>query len=160
MEEEKEAEFQELSGNNGDCSPVLVVSSLFEQSILLSGQVFNTTSYIRRKSVFETLIDGKPKVKEILREQSECINDANNQFLFVEYFKNEFSKSDNTKQKSKALFTRLKKQRANASYVTKPMTVNTKPTYYYNFPDLTYHQQQPFQGNSLQRRSRGRGQLF
>ena len=104
MEEEKEAVFQELSENNGDCSPVLVVSSFFEQSILLSGQVFNTTSYCRRKNVFETLIDGKPKVKEILREQSECINDANNQFLFVEYFKNEFSKSDNAKQKSKAPF--------------------------------------------------------
>lgn len=38
MEEEKEAVFQELSENNGDCSPVLVVSSLFEQSILLSAQ--------------------------------------------------------------------------------------------------------------------------
>ena len=52
MEEEKEAVFQELSENNGDCSPVLVVSSLFEQSILLSGQVFNTTLIYSKKERF------------------------------------------------------------------------------------------------------------
>ena len=39
MEEEKEAALQELSENNKDYSPVLVISSLFEQSILLLGQV-------------------------------------------------------------------------------------------------------------------------
>ena len=63
MEEEKEAVFQELCENNGDCSPVLAVSSLFEQSVLLLGQFFNTTSYFRRKNVLETLIDNKSKVK-------------------------------------------------------------------------------------------------
>ena len=40
MEEEKDAALQELSENNKDSSPVLVISSLFEQSILLLGQVF------------------------------------------------------------------------------------------------------------------------
>ena len=63
---EKKAAIQELNENNEDCSPLLAVSSLFEQSILLLGQVFNTTSYFRRKNVQETLIDDKSKVKEIL----------------------------------------------------------------------------------------------
>ena len=82
MEEEKEVALQELSESNGDCSPVLAVSSSFEQSILLLVQVFNTTLHFRRKNVHETLIDGKSKVNDILREQSDCLNDASNQFLF------------------------------------------------------------------------------
>ena len=90
--------------------------------------------------------------------QSDCLNSASNQFLFGRHFENEFSKSANAKQKSKALFTGLQKQRAKASYVTKPMNVSTRPTY--NFPGLTYHQQEPFQGGPLQHHPRGSGQLF
>ena len=55
--------------------------------------------------------------------------------------------SVNAKQKSKALFTGLQKQKAKTSYVIKPMTVNTRPTY--NFPGITFNQQQPFQGSPL-----------
>ena len=149
MEEEKEAALLGLSENIEDCSPVLAVSFLFDQSILLLGHIFNTTSYFWRKNVLKTLIDGKSTVKGILREQSDCLNYASNQFLFGGLFEND------AKQKSKALFTGLQKQRANKSYVTNPMTVNTKPTF--NFPGLTYHQQQSFQGSPLQRRPWGRG---
>ena len=70
----------------------------------------------------------------------------------------EYSESVNAKQKSKALFTSLQKQRAKTSYVIKTMTVSTRPTY--NFPGLTYHQQQPFQGSPLQRQRSGKGQFF
>ena len=45
MEEEKKTAFQEVNENNGDFSLVLAVSSLFEQSVISLGQVFNTTSY-------------------------------------------------------------------------------------------------------------------
>ena len=54
------------------------------------GQVFITTSYNRRKSSLETLIAGKSKVKEILKEQSDSINAIDNRFLFGEYFENKF----------------------------------------------------------------------
>ena len=81
MEEEKKTAFQEVSENNGDFSLVLAVSSLFEQSVVLLGQFFNATSYFQKKNVVEILIDGKSKRKEILREQSDCLNDPNNQFL-------------------------------------------------------------------------------
>ena len=138
IEERKEAALQKFSQNNENCSPVLAVSFLFEQSIPLLGQAFNTTSYFRRENFLETLIDDKSKVKEILREQSDCLNDPSSQFLFGEHFENEFSKSVDVKQKPKSLFTGLQKQRAKTNHVTKPMTVNTRPTY--NFPSLTYHQ--------------------
>ena len=39
------------------------VSTLLEQSILLLPQVFHATSYFKRKSILDTLIDGKSKVK-------------------------------------------------------------------------------------------------
>lgn len=45
------------------------VATLFEQSNLLLPQAFNATSYFRKKSIPDTLIDGKSKSKEILNEQ-------------------------------------------------------------------------------------------
>lgn len=44
------------------------VATLFEQSNLLLPQAFNATSYFRKKSIPDTLIDGKSKSKEILNE--------------------------------------------------------------------------------------------
>ena len=44
IEEEEKAALQDFCENNGVSSPVLTVSSLSELSILLLGQVFNTTS--------------------------------------------------------------------------------------------------------------------
>ena len=49
----------------------MVVATLFEQSNLLLPQAFNATSYFRKKSIPDTLIDGKSKSKEILNEQSD-----------------------------------------------------------------------------------------
>ena len=113
------------------------------------GQVFNTTSYFQRKNVIETLIDSKSKVKDTLGEQFGCLNGASNQILFAEHFENEFSKSAYAKQNpNKASFAGLQKQWTKANYITKSMNVNTRSTY--NFPGLTYHQQQPIKGRSLQ----------
>ena len=47
------------------------VATLFEQSNLLLPQAFNATSYFRKTSIPDTLIDGKSKSKEILNEQSD-----------------------------------------------------------------------------------------
>ena len=96
-EEEKEAALQELSENNETASKC----SLFEQSFLLLVHVFSTTSYFRRTNILKSLIDSKSKVNEILREQSEFLNDARNQFLFGGHFENEFSKSDNANPKTR-----------------------------------------------------------
>ena len=127
MDKDKEAALQELSENNGDCPPVLAVIPLFKQSILLLGQVFNTNSYVRRRNVLQTLNDGKSKRKDVLRDQSYCLKDVNNQFLFGEHFEDESSKNVNAKQK----------QREKTSYVIKPMNVNIRPIY--NFLVLTYY---------------------
>lgn len=106
---------------------MLAVISLFKQSIPLLGQVFNTNSYVRRRNVLQTLNDGKSKRKDVLRDQSYCLKDVNNQFLFGEHFEDESSKSVNAKQK----------QREKTSYVIKPMNVNIRPIY--NFLFLTYY---------------------
>ena len=55
--------------------------SLFDQSILLLGEVFNATSYFR-KNILDALINAKPKMKKILREQLDCLNPVDNQYLF------------------------------------------------------------------------------
>ena len=65
----------------GTVPQVLAESSLIEQSILLLNQAFNNTSYFWRENVLEALINDKYKVKEILREQSDCLNHASNQFF-------------------------------------------------------------------------------
>ena len=46
------------------------VSILLKQFILLLAHVFNATSYFRRKSILEALIDGKLNFKELLKQQS------------------------------------------------------------------------------------------
>lgn len=112
IEEEKEAVLQELSENNGVGSAVSVVSSLSEQWFLLFRSSFNTTSCFWKKNVLKTLTDEKSKVNEILGEQSDCLNETSNQFLFGEPFQNQFRKRFNAKQNSKALLAGLQKQRA------------------------------------------------
>ena len=50
----------------------------------------------------DTLTDGKSKFKEISKQQSDILNDFSNQFLLGSYFKNQFSKSVTTTQRSRA----------------------------------------------------------
>ena len=98
----------------GDNTPLMEVSALFKQSILLLAQACNGTSYFRRKNILGTLINGKSKVKEILKEQSDSLNDFSNQYVFGSYFENEFSKSVTAKQRSKSLFTGLRSSSASS----------------------------------------------
>ena len=154
MKEEKKASLQKMSENNDDCSPVLSVPFLFEQSILLLGQVFNTTSYFQRKNVLKTHIDGKFKVKEILIEQPDCLNYTSNQFLLGECFENEFSENVNAKKKVQDTFHWLTKAESKNKlcYQTHSCKHQTQIT----FSGLAYYQQQPLQGCPLQRRPRCR----
>ena len=90
MEEEKQIAMEYIDSKNGDTIPLMEVSTLFEQSILLLAQAFNATSYFRRKSILDTLFNVKSKVKEILKEQSDLLNDFSNQCLFGSCSENEF----------------------------------------------------------------------
>ena len=73
------------------------------------------------------------------------LNAAENQYLFGEYFENECSRKINAKQKSKSLSSGLKESSASMSQNHRIISINS-------------YQSQPFQGSSLQRRPRGRGQ--
>ena len=146
MDEEKEVALEDLRARGEDTSHLNQISALFEQSVSFLCQAFNSTSYHRRKSILETLIDGKTKVRDILKEQSQLLNNADNKFLFGPHFESEFTKAVTAKQKSKALFTGLKKNMYN------PGTSTSNRSNQFS--------SQPFRGSSLPRSSRGRGQLF
>ena len=145
MDEEKEAALEDLKARGEDTSHLKQISALFEQSISFLCQAFNSTSYHRRKSILETLIDGKTKVRDILKEQSQLLNNVDNKYLFGPHFESEFTKAVTAKQKSKPLFTGLKK---NSNY--NPGTSTNRSPNQFSAP--------PFRGSSLSRSSRGRGQ--
>ena len=81
------------------------LSWIFEQTGALLCKTFNSASYHWRKCVLDRLIDGKAKVKETLRDQSESMKSFVNKFLFGFCLENEFSKSLKTEQNLKSLFT-------------------------------------------------------
>ena len=54
------------------------MSSLFEQAVSLLRQSFNAISYHPKESIQDMLIDRKAKVKEILRENSNSLNNFDN----------------------------------------------------------------------------------
>ena len=62
------------------------MASLFEQTILLVGQVFNSLAYQRRLNVLNTLIDNNVKVKEMLKEPMLNLHAIDNDYLFREKF--------------------------------------------------------------------------
>ena len=82
------------------------IASLFEQTILLAGQVFNSVAYQIRLIVLNTLIDNIFKVKEILKPMLN-LEAIDNDYLFGEKFEEQLSKITSAKQKSKSIFTGL-----------------------------------------------------
>lgn len=104
MGEEKKLALEKLGVQNQDShnttSNMMQISSLFNQIIFLLGQKF----------IITTLIDGKSKVKEMLKDKSNNLNYFSNKYLFNE---NEFSKSVTAKQKSQSLFIGLNVRKTN-----------------------------------------------
>ena len=58
-DERKQSELLESDENNRDFPSILEISSLFGQSILIIGQVFNTAHPIKEKNILKTAIDEK-----------------------------------------------------------------------------------------------------
>ena len=83
------------------------IANLFEQAILLVGQVFTSAAYQRCLNVLNTLIDNNVKVKEILKEPMLNLDAIGNEYLFGEKFEEQLSKTTTAKQKSKSIFTGL-----------------------------------------------------
>ena len=64
MEKETQMAVEDIDSQNGDTTSLMEVQTLSKQSILLLAKVFNVTPYFRRKSIPDTLIGGKSKVKK------------------------------------------------------------------------------------------------
>ena len=82
MEEERELIALDDEASDGHQG----MASLFEQTILLVGQVFNSLAYQRRLNVLNTLIDNNVKVKEMLKEPMLNLHAIDNDYLFGEKF--------------------------------------------------------------------------
>lgn len=87
MEEEKQVAMENIDSKTGYTIPTNGGLNIIEQSILLLAQTFNAASYFRRKSIHNALIDSKSKVKEILKEHSDSLNNFSNQCFFVWYIR-------------------------------------------------------------------------
>ena len=107
MEEERElTPADELVEGSG----VIVISRLFDQAVLLIGQVYNFIGYQRRLNILSTLIDINTKVKEILTEESLKLDDVDNEYLYGDSFEEKLIKITSAKQKLKSLFTGFQKK--------------------------------------------------
>ena len=91
---------------------VIAISRLFDQAVLLVGQVYNSIGYQRRLNILLALINNNTKVKEILKEESLKLDDVDNGYLFGERFEKKLAKITSARQKSKSLFTWLQKRLA------------------------------------------------
>ena len=88
---------EHIDSHNEDTIPLMEVWTLFEQSTF----AFDTFCFL------DTLVEGKSKFKEILKEQYDSLNEFLDLCLFGSYFENEFSKLFTAKQRSKSLLTGL-----------------------------------------------------
>ena len=60
-------------------SGMIVTSRLFDQAVLLVGQLYNSIGYQGKLNILSTLIDNNTKVKEILKEESLKLDDIYNE---------------------------------------------------------------------------------
>ena len=106
MEEEREL----IPAEQVEGSGVIMISRIFDQAVLLVGQVYNLVVYQRRLNILSALIDNKTKVKEILKEESLKLDDVDNSYLFRDHLQEKFVKITSALQKLKSLFTGLQKK--------------------------------------------------
>ena len=84
MEEEIESIAPDDQAEDGNQE----IASLFEQTVLLVGQVFNLVAYQRRFNVLNTLIENNFKVKEILKEPMLNLDALDNDHSFGKGLRN------------------------------------------------------------------------
>ena len=87
-------------------SQVKGMCGLFEQTVTLVAQAFNTTAYYRRTNILSSVIQDQKRVKELLNEMADSF-ETEQEWLFGEKFEEHVSKTATSKQKSKVLFTGL-----------------------------------------------------
>ena len=91
------------------------MANLFEQTVLLTAQTYNSLAYQRRMNVLSALTPNSTKVKKILKEKSLELGGIENKYLFGEKFEEKLSKITTAKQKFKTKFTGLQKSLSLAS---------------------------------------------
>ena len=90
----------------------------FEQTVLLTSQLFNSLAYHRRENILLTLMSTSSKVHEILKDQSSSMDSVDNKLLFGEDFEANLLKESKALKKSESLFTGLSNKSSTSSSST------------------------------------------
>lgn len=139
-------------------------SKLFDQCMILLAQAFNAISYQRRAAILSKLITSQSVVKEILRTQSDTLNNPGNDQLFGPSFDKQLADESSTRAKAKSIFSGLKKvQPTTGGFRGRGYPrgrANRFPRGTFSFP-ATRTGRWPFRGGPRPTfQTRGRGQSF
>ena len=85
------------------------ISSLFKQTMLLTGQTFHFIlfTYYLKENVLSSLVDNVRNVKEILKNPDMAMDIICKTCLFGDKFEEKLLNDTNAKQKSKLIFSGL-----------------------------------------------------
>ena len=128
----------------------------FEQTVLLISQLFNSFSYHRRENVLQTLLSSNIKVNEILKDQSNVMDDSENKLLFGEEFESNLLKESKALKQSESLFSGLSQKPSSSLSSTKRLPFQKGPLF------QAKNRGQGFWKSSHSRfsQSRGRGKKY
>ena len=105
MEVEKES----YIADEGKTNPLLEISKLFDQVILLLGQAMNSCSYIRHFNFLMSFVGDKKRIDSMLKDNTTAFSEAEN-MLFGSKYEELMLKTLNSKNRSKELFGSIKNQ--------------------------------------------------
>ena len=129
---------------------------LFDQTIVMLAQCFQEVSFQRRSAVLSKLISNPSVVKEILKNQSEKLNNPGNNLLFGPSFEEQLAKDSTARSKVKTVLNGLKKPQTSAAGSSRGGAVFPKRGFR-GFPSGR-RGRWPFRGGPRLQQTRGRGQ--
>lgn len=118
MEGEKTSLSSSPDVDQNQLESINMMSQLFDQTILLLGQAYNSCSYLRMFNVLMSFIPDKKKVESMLKEMSSSFvpSEKTEPALFGPKYEDMVSKFLSSKNKSKELFTSFKKNSSRGSH--------------------------------------------
>lgn len=135
-EEEMSEDVTEMLNSSKDCSRIM------DMTVTLLGQAINAISYYRRRNALMSIMKGdKAKVKDIMKENKEILQEDTTNRLFGEKFDDRIMEFVKLKKKSKEFFNIMDGKSKVA-----------------NYPNRSTMNHQSFRGSPLPNTFRGRGQ--
>ena len=102
-----EAEKESYIADEGKTNPLLEISKLFDQVILLLGQAMNSCSYIRHFNFLMSFVGDKKIIDSMLKDNTTAFSEAEN-MLFGSKYEELMLKSLSSENRSKEFFGSIK----------------------------------------------------